>query len=123
MSEDAQGIISAYKALTFVIIDQLDSAEKYIYDLESLIDKEYKYVTTTEAKQSEMTFRLAYPGYYAGAEVQAAYPGNFTGDISNFAIFHLKAEATPQDRMYYKYYYFLDGDYTNPEKFSDEEAI
>lgn len=29
----------------------------------------YEFVTTTEAKQSDMTFELLYNGYYAGAEV------------------------------------------------------
>lgn len=94
------------------------------YDLGNpTTDIVYEYVTTTEAKQSDMTFELAYHGYYAGAEVQEAYPENFTADISGHAVYHVKAQAIPEDRMYYKYYTVLSGDYTDAEAFTDDEAV
>ena len=83
----------------------------------------YKLVTTTEAKQSDMTFELAYRGYYAGAEVQAEYPENFPSDISGHAVYHVKAQAIPEERMHYKYYTVLSGDYTDTEAFTDDEAV
>lgn len=94
------------------------------YDLGNpTTDLVYEFVTTTEAKQSDMTFELAYHGYYAGAEVQEAYPENFTADISGHAVYHVKAQAIPEDRMYYKYYTVLSGDYTDTEAFTDDEAV
>ena len=83
----------------------------------------YQYITTTDAKQSDMTFNLLYNGYYAGAEVQEAYPDNFTADISGHAIFHVKANSVPRERLYYKYYTVKTGDWTDRQKYTDDEAM
>lgn len=110
-------------------VDGFEPCTEYIvfafgYDMGNpTTDIVYEFVTTTEAKQSDMTFELAYHGYYAGAEVQEAYPENFTADISGHAVYHVKAQAIPEDRMYYKYYTVLSGDYTDTEAFTDDEAV
>ena len=80
----------------------------------------YEFVTTTEAKQSDMTFELLYNGYYAGAEVQEAWPDNFTSDISGHAVYHLKAQCTPEDREVYKYYAIYEGNCMDESYLSDE---
>lgn len=94
------------------------------YDLgRPTTDIVYQYVTTTEARQSDMTFSLLYNGYYAGTEVQEAWPDNFTADISGHAVFHVKANSVPEERLYYKYYTVKTGDWTDTEEFTDDEAM
>lgn len=95
-----------------------DHSQKY-----ATTDIVYEFVTTTEAKQSDMTFELLYNDYYAGAEVQEAWPDNFTSDISGHAIFHVKANSVPRERLYYKYYTVKTGDWTDRQKYTDDEAM
>lgn len=52
-----------------------------------------------------------------------AYPDNFTADISGHAIFHVKANSVPRERLYYKYYTVKTGDWTDRQKYTDDEAM
>lgn len=79
--------------------------------------------TTTEIKQSDVTFSLVLDKYFSGADFQEMYPNRYNGDISHLAVVPTMVEVSPRERFQRCYYAIYEGDYTSTSTLSDDAAI